>query len=205
MSNSVSKLLIATNNDGKAREIMELLQLPQVEMVMLRQISCEEIEESGSTFLENAVLKATQYAAIAGLPALADDSGLEVEALGRRPGVHSARYGGDELGYPEKMALLLDEISNAPSTGRAARFVCAMAFSLANGEVLATSNGICSGRIATQPRGHRGFGYDPIFIPDGHTETFGELAAETKNTISHRSRALSQIIPYLRDFYAAFT
>lgn len=161
-----------------------------------------EIEETGETFAENARLKAIGYARQTGLPALADDSGLEVAALGGRPGVLSARYGGEGTSFAEKMEKLLDELKNIDPTDRRARFVCSIAISGPDGEILYESEGICSGRIALSPMGTGGFGYDPLFVPDGHELTFGELPDSVKQNISHRSRAFSQIIPFLQHFNA---
>jgi XTP/dITP diphosphohydrolase len=198
-----SRLLVATRNNGKLAELRELLSDLPIELVSLTDVNCRiEIDETGATFAENAVLKAAGYAQSAGLWALADDSGLEIAALGGRPGVLSARYGGDDLGFDRKMEMLLGELSNTDGTDRCARFVCSIAIADADGKILKRSDGICDGKIADRPRGAGGFGYDPIFIPDGYDETFGELSGAIKQKISHRKRAFCQIIPYLRDFIA---
>ena len=155
-------------------------------------------EETGLTFSENAVLKAKYYAGQTGLLALADDSGLEVESLGGAPGVFSARYGGADAAYPEKIEKLLREISRANGSSRRARFVCAMALADETGSIKFLSEGVCEGKISAGPRGTNGFGYDPIFIPEGFSLTFGELPDEIKRETSHRSRAIKKIIRFLR-------
>src|SRR5690606_15800492 len=191
------KLLIATRNKGKIAEIAERLRGTGIEAVGLEDVGCDiDVEESGDTFERNAIIKAREYARAAGHVTLADDSGLEVAALGGRPGVQSARYGG-EAGYGEKMRMLLGEVEASGSSDRGARFVCVMAAADASGGILMTAEGECRGRLAEAPRGSGGFGYDPIFIPEGFDRTFGELPAETKAGISHRARALEIIIAKL--------
>lgn len=203
MINERPTLLVATGNKGKLVELKQLLAWMPVDLVSLSDIGCTvEVEEKGLTFAENAALKAREYALIAGLTTLADDSGLEVEALDNRPGVLSARYGGAELPFDKKMAMLLGELENTGDQDRRARFVCSMAIADPAGEVMHAVEGICSGKIAFEPRGNNGFGYDPLFIPDGHEDTFGELSDAVKQKISHRFRAFEQIIPFLRLFYA---
>lgn len=197
------QLLIATSNKEKLCELKHLLSGVPVELLSLSDIDCGvEVEETGATFAENAALKALSYAQIAGLSTIADDSGLEVEALDSRPGVLSARYGGSELPFDKKMAKLLDELAQYGDTNRKARFVCAMAIADKAGNIVHMSEGICSGTIANQPRGIHGFGYDPLFIPDGYEHTFGELDEAVKQKISHRARAFCKIMPFLRTFIA---
>ncbi|MFN0278483.1 MAG: RdgB/HAM1 family non-canonical purine NTP pyrophosphatase [Pyrinomonadaceae bacterium] len=203
MPNERSKLLVATNNKDKLAELNDLLVDVPIDLLSLGDIGItDEIEETGLTFGENAVLKASGYAQRAGILTLADDSGLEVEALENRPGVYSARYGGAELGFDEKMLMLLDEIEKTGDTQRKARFVCSMAIANPEGEIVRTSEGICSGTIAENARGTGGFGYDPLFIPDGFEKTFGELPNDVKQKISHRFRAFCEIMPFLRTFTA---
>ena len=197
------ELLVATKNAGKIKELTKLLAgLP----VRLRGLSefenIVEPKETGATFSDNAVLKAKYYALQTGLWALADDSGLEVETLGGAPGIFSARYAGEGAAYAEKIEKLLREISSANGDNRQARFVCAMAVADETGSVKFLSEGICDGKIAAGPRGTNGFGYDPIFIPSGLSETFGELSDEIKQKISHRSRAIKKIIRFLRGITA---
>lgn len=199
-------LLIATNNAGKVRELSELLSGFPLNLNRLADFDgVVEVEESGSTFEENAALKAKGYALQTGMLALADDSGLEITALGGAPGVLSARYGGDTTPFDEKIAMLLSELENAASRDRSARFVCVMAIANPMGEIEFTAEGICTGTLTMNPRGTGGFGYDPIFIPDGFDRTFGELASDIKQQISHRGRAIRKIIPFLRGFYRYLT
>jgi XTP/dITP diphosphohydrolase len=194
------QLLVATGNAGKIKEMEEFLAgLPLILRGLKEFSNVFEVEETGATFTENAILKAKGYAVQTGFRTLADDSGLEVEALGGAPGVFSARYAGENAGDEEKIAKLLDKLGETKD--RRARFVCAMAVSDETGEIKFVSEGICDGRIALNPRGIKGFGYDPIFIPDGFDETFGELSGEIKQKISHRARAMKKIIQYLRRFY----
>lgn len=176
-----------------------------IDVVGLDTLESAEVEETGATFEENAVLKASGYAAALNLPAIADDSGLEIDALGGRPGVYSARYGGEQLSFAEKMKLVLAEMEASGSGDRTARFRSVIAISDARGEIVTISNGVCEGMIAQNPRGKGGFGYDPIFIPDGFDQTFGELPDEIKAEISHRARSFHEIIPFLRDFMAKST
>ncbi len=203
MGHKNTGLLVATNNTGKLAELNGLLAGLPLDLLSLSDIGCTvEIEETGATFAENAALKASGYARLEGIVTLADDSGLEVEALDNRPGVLSARYGGAELGFDKKMLMLLGELEKTGGKNRAARFVCSMAIADATGKVLHSAEGICSGKIAQNPRGTGGFGYDPLFIPDGFENTFGELSNDVKQQISHRFRAFCEIIPFLRSFYA---
>ena len=203
MPNERSKLLVATGNKGKLSELKGLLADVPIELLSLSDIgSFDQVEETGATFAENAALKARGYALRAGILTLADDSGLEVAALDNRPGVLSARYGGADLGFDEKMLMLLDELERTSGNNRTARFVCSMAVADSAGEVVHSAEGICNGKIAQKPRGTGGFGYDPLFIPDGFENTFGELSNAVKQKISHRFRAFEQIIPFLRLFYA---
>ncbi len=203
MSAPLKKLLVATNNPGKLAELRDLLGRLPVALQSLGSFEqIVEVEETGATFVENARLKANGYAIQTGLPALADDSGLEVEALGGRPGVLSARYGGRDTGFDEKMAKLLGELDEIGHARRNACFVCAIAVADPFGNILHTAEGICRGNIAAAPRGLLGFGYDPLFIPEGYDMTFGELSGAIKEKISHRALAFEQIIPFLRDFIA---
>lgn len=203
MSHSIQKLLIATSNSGKIREFKDFLDgLPFKVQSLAAFPDIAEVEESGSTFDENARLKACGYALQTGLIALADDSGLEVEGLGGRPGVLSARYGGTDTSFAEKMESLLAELEKTADTSRRARFVCSIAVANAAGQILCAAEGLCAGKLAQRPRGSGGFGYDPIFIPDGFDQTFGELDEVVKQRISHRFKAYQQIIPFLRHFEA---
>lgn len=197
------ELLIATTNKGKVREIEDLFRGSTFRLRSLLDFPLvREIPETGSTFEENAVLKARGYALQTGLMSLADDSGLEIAALENEPGVLSARYGGDETNFDQKMSLLLREMERADDSRRDARFVCSMALANADGDILITAEGICEGTIADRPRGNGGFGYDPMFIPTGYNRTFGELQDAVKHQISHRARASAKIMRYLLGFIA---
>lgn len=193
------ELVVATRNRHKTREIRHILG-PQFRVCDLgAHPELPEIRESGMSFEENAKLKA--LAASIQLPALviADDSGLEVEALGGAPGIYSARYAGANATDREKIDKLLRELARVRAKGdeRRARFRCVVALAR-NGDLFETFEGIVEGRIADEARGDCGFGYDPIFIPEGFEQTFGELTAEVKNTISHRTKAIRALADELR-------
>jgi XTP/dITP diphosphohydrolase len=194
------QLLIATKNAGKVLELEDLLRDLPVDLKNLRQFpDIGDVEETGATFTENAELKAQSYARQCNLWALADDSGLEVAALGGAPGIFSARYGGKNATNEEKIKKLLREIENLQIQNRSARFICTMALADNNGNIRFAAEGICEGEISHEPHGANGFGYDPIFIPFGYEQTFGELSDEIKRKISHRARAFDKIIRYLQD------
>lgn len=197
------EILVATGNAGKIREITELLADFPIQLRSLNEFeNITEPEETGVDFAANACLKARYYALKTGLWALADDSGLEVAALGGAPGVFSARYAGENTSHAEKIEKLLDELSKTGDQKRLARFVAVMAISDEKGTIQNLSEGICDGTIAISPEGTNGFGYDPIFVPNGFNETFGELSSEIKRKISHRAQALEKIIRFLNDFIA---
>ncbi len=180
------RLLVATTNPGKVREYHALLEGLDLELLGLNNIGITtEVEENGATYMENAAIKARAYARLSGLLTLADDSGLEVDALNGRPGLHSARYARDSAIRIQK---LLQELNGVPDEKRAARFQCAIALAWPDGHVEIV-NGSCEGRIAYEPRGTNGFGYDPIFFMPEHNATMAELAEDFKNTVSHRARA----------------
>ena len=184
-------LLLGTRNPGKVIEIVSILADPGWSFSSLAEFpNVAEAEENFTTFAENAIAKAQFYASATGLWALADDSGLEVAALGGAPGVFSARYAGAHATDADRRALLLSELAKTGDTARRARFVAVVAIARPDGDVLNISEGICEGTITQAPRGAGGFGYDPLFIPDGHEQTFAELPDTIKNQISHRARAL---------------
>ena len=183
------KILIASRNAHKIQEIREIFDLPGVEWVSTAEFpELRDVEEDGDTFEANAEKKATELARATGLWALADDSGLEVSALGNAPGVYSARYAGEPCNHANNNAKLLREL--AGKTDRSARFRCVAALSDPTGRV-ETVSGSCPGRIVGKLRGAQGFGYDPLFVPDGHERTFAEMGNELKNTMSHRGRAMT--------------
>jgi XTP/dITP diphosphohydrolase len=192
------KLLVATNNPGKVREYEELLAGLPVSITYPAQEGLElEVDESGETFEENARLKARTYAQASGLLTLADDSGLEVDALGGAPGVYSARYAGPGSNDAERYRKLLAALDGIPAGQRSARFRCVVALARPGGAV-ETAAGICEGEIGFAPRGKHGFGYDPIFIVAGSGgQTMAELPPELKNRISHRARAVLAVRPIL--------
>jgi XTP/dITP diphosphohydrolase len=206
MAEERSRLLVATTNEGKLAELNELLSPLKIELLDLSSIDdVSEVPEVGETFAANAALKASEYARRSRMLTIADDSGLEVAALDGRPGVYTARYAGEDTGFDHKMATLIDELANAPSKDRSARFVCAVAIAAPDGDLLFTGEGVCTGRIAHEPRGQNGFGFDPVFIPDGMDLTFGELSVNVKQQISHRARAFAQIMPFLCGFEGILT
>ena len=194
-------MVLATGNAGKVRELRELFAQVPLEVKTLDDFpGVRDVEETGSTFYENAVLKARGFAQQTRELSLADDSGLEIEALGNIPGVYSARFAGADTGYDVKIARLLELLAETGDGARRARFTCVMALADGDGRVIHSAEGICPGTIAHEPRGGNGFGYDPVFIPDGFEFTFGELDDDTKREISHRGQAARLILRYLLDF-----
>jgi XTP/dITP diphosphohydrolase len=191
-------LVVASGNRGKLREFRSLLEPSGWQVLELSDL-CVTVDhkETGGSFAENARLKAIAYSHQTQLPVLADDSGLEVDDLGGRPGIHSARYAGEDAGDAERVQKLLAELKSA-GCGRSARFVCAVALAQ-QGRILAEAEGTCSGRIAEEPQGINGFGYDPVFFLPELGRTYAELAEAEKNRISHRARALQALLAKLRD------
>lgn len=192
------KLVIATQNPKKLEEIRALLDFPELEIVCALDLpDLPEIIEDGQTFRENAVKKAVTLARLTGHWALADDSGLEVDALEGAPGVFSARYAGEPVNYAANNSKLL--LALAGETHRRARFRCVIALSSPGGESRCVE-GSCEGTLLESQRGSQGFGYDPLFQPDGYTETFAEMDGPEKNRISHRGRALAAAKTAWRDW-----
>ncbi len=193
----MKEIVLATRNKAKAREVKKILGklLPGMKFVSLARFRPEPVEETGRTLEENAAKKAIRAAKLAGLPALAEDSGLFVEALGGRPGVKSSRYAG--RGDAANRNKLLKEMAGVPAARRVAVFRCVSAFATPGGRLF-FSRGECRGRIAFVERGKTGFGYDPLFIPAGFKKTFAELGPTVKDKISHRARALEGIAPVIR-------
>lgn len=191
--NTPMKLVLATGNRKKVVEMAELLQELSVQLLMAIDFPDLEMpEEEGSTFEENARLKSRAVAAFTGLPSLADDSGLVVDALGGRPGIYSARYAGEGCSYADNNAKLLQELQGVPQEKRTARFIAVMVLTMPDGRER-VAEGCCEGYITADPRGEAGFGYDPVFVPEGYDKTFAELGAEIKNRISHRAKALKKM------------
>ena len=194
----MSDLLVATTNRGKLREYRELLADARVRLRSLADLDAQPSEppEDADSFAENAIVKARAYAEATRLITVADDSGLEIAALGGAPGVRTKRYFGEGLSDAERNARLLERLRGAPD--RTARFVCVIALAWPGGHV-ETFEGICPGRIADAPAGANGFGYDPVFVPEGYTRTIAELPTEVKNRISHRGRAAAKVRARLQD------
>ena len=192
-------IYVATTNQGKLEEMKELLsgQGIEIKSIMEQFPEAEDVEETGTTFEENAILKAETYAKKYQVPVLADDSGLEVYALNREPGVYSARYAGEAKDDQANNDKLLKKLQDKKSEDREAAFVCVLAFARP-GETTLTTEGRSEGRILTERRGEQGFGYDPIFQPDGYDQSYGELGPDVKNRISHRKKALEKMLNELR-------
>lgn len=188
-------IVLATRNKGKIREFTRLLAGRQVRSCATY-TGCPEPEEIGETFTENAIIKARAVADFTGAVTLADDSGLEVDALGGAPGVYSARFAGPDATDEQNRLKLLDHLKAVMDADRTARFRCIIAIATPDGEIQ-TADGVCEGRIGWQEKGNKGFGYDPLFIPDGFSQTFAELGTEIKNGISHRAMALEGTLAIL--------
>jgi XTP/dITP diphosphohydrolase len=194
---TIRRLLVATTNRGKQREYRELLCELPAEIVFPDELGIAlEVEEDGATFRENAAKKAAALARASGLLAVADDSGLEVDALGGAPGVRSSRWAGEDADDPKRRAFLLEKLRGVPAP-RKARFVCVIAVARPGGGV-EYAEGECRGEITFAERGSNGFGYDPVFQVEGRAATMAEIPPEEKNTISHRARAARTAVPILR-------
>ena len=192
------KFVLATHNPGKLAEMKAILSALGVEVVSPAEAGVEvDVEETGTTFAENAMLKARAICAAAGLPAIADDSGLCVDALNGGPGVYSARYGGEGLDDAGRRRLLLQNLRG--QTTRAAHFTCAVACAFPNGDTL-EAEGRCDGAIAFAPLGEGGFGYDPVFLIPEKGKTFGQIGPEEKSKISHRGKALAAFAEKLKAY-----
>ncbi len=196
----MTTLLIATSNAGKVAELASMLADLDCRVIGFADLPeiPPTIEETGQTFAENALLKAEHYHSLTGLTALADDSGLVVDALGGRPGVYSARYGGEGMSSAEQVELLLEEMKPIPDEQRSAHFVCSIA--LAGTGLKQIFEGRCEGFISRAPIGKNGFGYDPVFIDAELGQSFAELTREEKSSRSHRGKALSQARQFLSEW-----
>ena len=192
----MDRLLLATRNRHKAREFVEILG-NEFQIRDLSDLRIEPVEETGQTFAENAILKAIAVSRESDSLVIADDSGLEVHALGGAPGIFSARYAGQGTSDSKNIEKLRDELANCCHEQRSARFRCVIALAR-GGELLKTFEGVVEGIIVDQPRGQKGFGYDPVFQPNGFEETFGELDPVVKNRISHRAKAIATLREFLR-------
>lgn len=192
-------IVLASNNAGKVREFNQLLTGTGIEVRPQSEYSVAEIEETGLTFVENAILKARNAAELTGLPAIADDSGLEVDALDGAPGIYSARYAGAGASDAENLQKLLDALQDTEDDRRSARFQCLMVYLRhARDPVPRIFQGTWEGSILRRPRGHNGFGYDPVFFVPDQGCSAAELAPEVKNRLSHRGQALTRLITTLR-------
>ena len=194
----MTRVVLASANPGKLRELAALLAPLSLELIPQQQLGIASAVETGSTFLDNALLKARHAAQRAQLPALADDSGLEVSALDGRPGVQSARYAGENASDAKNLQLLLAQLKDVPDAQRQARYQCVIVLvrSAADAAPL-IARGSWSGRIARQPRGAGGFGYDPVFVPHGEKRSAAQLTRAQKNAVSHRGQALAALVAML--------
>jgi XTP/dITP diphosphohydrolase len=193
------RIVLASNNPGKVREFNQLLSDTELEVVPQSKFSVPEIEETGLTFVENAILKARNAAQHTGLPAIADDSGLEVDALGGAPGIYSARYAGAGASDRDNLEKLLDALREVDEQQRSARFQCLMVY-MRHGQdpTPRIFQGTWEGRILREPRGSGGFGYDPVFLVPDIDRASAELMPDVKNRLSHRGQAIRQLVASLR-------
>lgn len=192
------KLVVATRNNGKLKEIKNYLKDYSIVLKCLTDYpQIPEIKEIGETFYDNAFLKAKTVSRLTNLPTLADDSGLEIDYLGGKPGVYSSRWGKTNQ---ERIKKVIQALQNTKEEERKAHFVCVMSLVTPEGGTF-TTEGICTGKITLLPKGQSGFGYDPIFIPDGYNLTFAQLGPDIKNNISHRAMALRKMVRIIIDYY----
>ncbi|MEO0423723.1 MAG: RdgB/HAM1 family non-canonical purine NTP pyrophosphatase [Pseudomonadota bacterium] len=190
----MERLVLASGNAGKLRELTAVLAPLQIEVVPQSAFDVPTAEETGTTFVENAIIKARHAARHCALPALADDSGLLVDALGGAPGVHSARYAGPFASDADNVARLLGALTDLPTEERTASFYCVLVLMRSEADPMPLlADGRWPGRITTAPTGDGGFGYDPVFVPDGYELTAAQLGAEEKNRVSHRAQALASL------------
>ncbi len=200
----MTEIVLASGNEGKLKELELLFDEPRLRLINMKRLvpAGFEVEETGTTFEENAWLKALEVCRVTGKPALADDSGIEVDALGGRPGVYSARYAGTSATDEDNNRLLLEELAEIPPEKRTARFRCVLAFAAPASEgpeKVAIASGVIEGRILNAPRGDHGFGYDPLFEPlELPGKTTAEIPPEQKNAISHRAQAARAMAPLLK-------
>jgi XTP/dITP diphosphohydrolase len=188
-----ARIVAASHNEGKVRELAELFAPYGVACVSAASLHLPEPEETGASFAENAALKAEAAAWASGMTAIADDSGLEVAALGGAPGIHAARWGGEARDFGLAMARVHRELEEKRASSLRANFTCALALATPEGPAC-VFEGKVFGTLTWPPRGNRGFGYDPIFVPEGYTQTFGEMAPAEKNALSHRMRAFEKLM-----------
>jgi XTP/dITP diphosphohydrolase len=195
----ISRLVLASGNQGKLREINQLLHGLHIEAIPQTEFGVPDVEETGLTFVENAIIKARNAAEHSGLPALADDSGIEVDALNGEPGIYSARYAGKGATDEANLVKLLQAIKDVPEAERTARFQCVMVYMAhVNDPTPLICQGTWEGRILYEPRGENGFGYDPVFYVPTHNCSAAELASDVKNQLSHRGQALRKFLGLLQ-------
>lgn len=193
----MSKIVLATSNQGKVKELSELLAAHQITIVPQSEFDVSDVAETGTTFVENAIIKARHAAKITGLPAIADDSGLEVDALNGAPGVISARYSGENATDNSNNQKLLTALEGVAPNNRTARFHCVLVYMRhANDPTPVICHGVWQGSILTQPKGEQGFGYDPLFWVEQYQQSSAQLPREIKNQLSHRSQALQQLVKH---------
>ncbi|WP_067844304.1 XTP/dITP diphosphatase [Amphibacillus sediminis] len=195
----MNKILIATKNEGKVADFRQLFQAQNTEVISLLDLDqpIADVEETGETFEQNAVLKAETIADLLQIPVVADDSGLAIDALNGAPGVYSARYAGLEKNDQKNIDKVLAELRGIDAIDRTAQFVCALALAQPGQDTI-VEHGYCRGTITTEPVGENGFGYDPIFIPEGENRTMAQLSPAKKNAISHRGQALKKLAQSLK-------
>lgn len=200
----MKKIIVATGNEGKMDEIRQILQGENIQFVSLKDENLQDVEiiENGSTFEENAIIKARTISDLTGQMVLADDSGLEVDYLHGEPGIYSARYLGEDTSYDIKNNHIIDLLAGVPDDQRTARFVCAIACAFPDGRTI-TVRGVIEGRIGYEQKGENGFGYDPIFYVPAYGCTTADLSPEQKNEISHRGKALKKIKELIREKQAS--
>jgi XTP/dITP diphosphohydrolase len=199
---SSNKLVLATRNRNKRRELEELLMDLDVQVLTLDEVGINVVvEEDGHTFAENAIKKASTIARLSGCLTLADDSGLVVDALGGAPGIYSARFAGENATDSDNNQKLMEQLKHVETQSRTAHFLCIIAICTPEGETY-TVEGKCEGHIGWELRGEQGFGYDPLFVPDGYEKSFAELGEKVKNKISHRGKALEQAKSVLKNIWA---
>jgi len=194
------QVVLASNNKGKVKEINAVLEALSIKVTPQSKFNVEEAEETGLSFVENALIKARNAAEHTQHPAIADDSGIEVPALDGRPGIYSARYAGIGASDEENLNKLVNDIKDLPEEDRIAQFVCVMVYMRhANDPIPVISQGIWKGTLLTEPRGQNGFGYDPIFFVPTHNCCSAELSSEVKNQLSHRGQALRQLVKLMHE------
>jgi len=195
----MQKIVLASNNKGKVRELSKMLSALDMEVLPQATFDIDDADETGLTFVENAIIKARHAAKIAGLPAIADDSGLEVDALNGAPGIYSARYSGEGATDEKNLLKLLDALKDVPEEKRTARFQCLLVYMRhAEDPTPLICQGTWEGVITTEPMGNNGFGYDPVFYVPTHNCSSAQLSAEEKNALSHRGQALTKLLTALK-------